>query len=355
MNDKSMSNSRVISNADSTGNSNGNVGRIDYLDLTKCFAILCVLMGHVWQWSYPGNPYEDSTLFQGIYAFHMPLFMTVCGFFLGKSLSAKPMEFVSRRATQLLLPVLSFSIVYLMLLFAVLSPLMGWEMVSPLTYLSGGDMWFLKYLFACLVVAYVCKALLRKTWVAALLPTILLFSLTRSGIFRLLPYLWLGYYVFTYRHLWERYTRYISLITGILFAICLFYWKGEYDGNYRFVVLHSPIHIVWDKAAVVWFRLLVGSVGSMFFITLFKLLDGVWHGGGLKNYLCSMGQHTLGIYCLQIYFLEKLTDQFPIDMDIETSVPLRLLVFLLEAVMLNELVKLLLSNRWTALFFLGKK
>ena len=75
MNDKSMSNSRVISNADSTGNSNRNVGRIDYLDLTKCFAILCVLMGHVWQWSYPGNPYEDSTLFQGIYAFLIGLLL----------------------------------------------------------------------------------------------------------------------------------------------------------------------------------------------------------------------------------------------------------------------------------------
>ena len=59
--------------------------RIFYVDALKCFAIFLVVYGHTLQWTCPGDPYYDDPIFSFIYAFHMPLFMTISGMFIGKS------------------------------------------------------------------------------------------------------------------------------------------------------------------------------------------------------------------------------------------------------------------------------
>jgi len=45
---------------------------------------------------------------------------------------------------------------------------------------TGNDMWFLRYLFGLLMIAYISKRIFKNTLVAALLPMVLLFSLTRT-------------------------------------------------------------------------------------------------------------------------------------------------------------------------------
>lgn len=55
--------------------------RIDYIDAVKCFAITLVVLGHVIQNILFRDTYESLYLYRFIYAFHMPLFMMVSGYF----------------------------------------------------------------------------------------------------------------------------------------------------------------------------------------------------------------------------------------------------------------------------------
>lgn len=69
--------------------------RIAWIDISKGFAIIFVVVGHVVQSYHNVHQYEDSTLFnfssQFVYSFHMALFMMLSGLLIGiKSCSAKP-------------------------------------------------------------------------------------------------------------------------------------------------------------------------------------------------------------------------------------------------------------------------
>ncbi len=83
-------------------------GRVLYLDMAKAFAIICVVLGHVIQ--YFDESHEMACVYDVIYSFHMPLFMTLSGFFISKSLDTRIDKVIFHKGRQLLLPVLSFSV-----------------------------------------------------------------------------------------------------------------------------------------------------------------------------------------------------------------------------------------------------
>ena len=79
--------------------------RIDYIDALKGFAIILVVLGHVIQYYYLPNSFDQNVTFRFIYSFHMPLFFAISGFahqlssHIGFSLNV-----IKRNAIQLLLP-----------------------------------------------------------------------------------------------------------------------------------------------------------------------------------------------------------------------------------------------------------
>lgn len=80
--------------------------RIAYLDVVKFVAILFVCVGHC----YVMTPNLDSIVRPIIYSFHMPLFMLVCGFFSTRSLEIPIKSLSEKKSKQLLLPVISCTI-----------------------------------------------------------------------------------------------------------------------------------------------------------------------------------------------------------------------------------------------------
>ena len=62
-------------------NKNEEMKRIDYIDIAKCFAILCVVIGHVLCYDLYGfdHAWKKSSLMRFIYSFHMPLFIFLSG------------------------------------------------------------------------------------------------------------------------------------------------------------------------------------------------------------------------------------------------------------------------------------
>lgn len=72
-------------------------------DAIKLFAILMVLWGHAVAYLQTSDPTENP-VFIAIYSFHMPLFMTVVGFFSGSVAEKRFSDFITIKARQLLLP-----------------------------------------------------------------------------------------------------------------------------------------------------------------------------------------------------------------------------------------------------------
>ena len=142
-------------------------------------------------------------------------------------------------------------------------------------------MWFLKYLFICAVIAYASKKIFRNDILAASLPTILLIILTRTTIFRLLPFLWLGYFLHKYNdRLFRR--PLVPLIGSLIFFIFfLIFWKGDYDAAYRIIFFKDAVRFDMQNFIITLIRLGVGAAGSIFFIALFKILLERIKGGKL--------------------------------------------------------------------------
>ena len=109
-----------------------------------------------------GDAYHESELFIFIYSFHMPLFVTLSGWFFGKSLGQTPLHFLKTRAQQLLLPAFSFFTLFFIIYNGVLAQILGIEPAPYLQTILGGDMWFLKYLFVMSLICYTLKKGLRR-------------------------------------------------------------------------------------------------------------------------------------------------------------------------------------------------
>ena len=293
--------------------------------------------------------------FQFIYAFHMPLFMMLSGCFLGKIFKLNPIQFLQKRFVQLLLPVLTFSCLFVIgnHLKALFTPTAS--TVNFFSYLGSGWMWFLKYLFVDTVIAYASRRLLHKEWLAALLPTLLLFCLTRNTMFRLLPYLWAGYYIYKHKAFFDRHLNTMLAVSAMSFAVFLIFWKGDYDAAHRFVFFKPSFHLEFAGFYMATVRLLVGMAGSMTFIFFFKWLYSRIDRLSLTRICCKVGRQTLGIYCLQIYILEEaLTRLCPLTFHFTGDVIARCLIAAVILAVCSFGVSLLERSRWTALLFLGK-
>lgn len=326
--------------------------RIVYIDYLKAFAIFLVILGHTIQQTAEHDPFF-SRLFAIIYSFHMPLFMAISGYFMHRTLERGLPAYLLFRSRQLLLPVVSFASV----VFACRA--LGWFDVTEgqtfWGYLGGGDMWFLKTLFACGLIALVSKLIFRRTVVAALLPCAILMLVSRVGLVKLLPYLWLGYALHHYRHLIERHARPIVAVCALLMAIALPFWQLEYDfPYYKAISLSHGFHLSLPHLSIILFRTFVGTTGCLLFFALFSLLS---HTGtsAVAHFFHRAGSRTLGIYCLQIYLLEDLLHYLHFTpahrMVLFVAVPL---IAVAEWLLCDGIALLMEQSRITALLFLGQ-
>ena len=83
-----------------------NTKRIDYLDYTKGFGILLVILGHIYDAS---NPIKIW-----LYSFHMPLFFIISGFFANKYIELKVL--FKKKFKSLIIPYISFGIITMVLI-----------------------------------------------------------------------------------------------------------------------------------------------------------------------------------------------------------------------------------------------
>lgn len=283
--------------------------RIVTFDLLKLLAIILVVWGHCMQ-HLLSVPTEENALFLWITSFHMPLFMTLAGMFSVRTFSRTWQSYIKNRSRQLLLPWLSWSIIVLLIIFLFEGP------KTP-RYILGlffNSLWFLKSLFICGLLALIGFKIPgnRLFWV---------FSSLIISQFLLVWNVFVMYPCFLFGVLCSRQMSYIHshlkqfvIVTGIAFLLLSIwaanspeFWMRNLDIRKQLIEgslsLTQQVSFVLLIVVKRYSQVLLGCLGTLFFISLFKLV----FDKSTRSFISSIslfGQFTLGVYVIQTIIVE---------------------------------------------------
>lgn len=126
-----------------------NKKRLDYLDMTKGIGIILVVIGH--------STFAGESLLTWIASFHMPLFFIVTGMLLQHTQeeNTKFSAIIRKKAKSIMLPFISFSMIYLLMDTGMLLLHMGsktkldfiYAVIGTFTCYGISTLWFLPALF----------------------------------------------------------------------------------------------------------------------------------------------------------------------------------------------------------------
>ena len=264
------------------------------LDALKGFAILIVMVGHVFSW----NHMEDGYIYDAIKVIQMPLFFMVSGYLCGIGRKIKSLadygKILKKRALAYLVPFF-----FWIVLKHPLAPVSS--IVKTLFKLDEG-LWYLMTLFILTVMVYTAqlaaeKVEARKTlifWGVYLVLAVLVVAQSFSG--------------------WE------FLSPGLTRLYLPFYMTGYLAGEYREQVEKVPGKAKAALAVVTgigWLALIIGA-DLVDVSTLLKLgrqvlasflgcytviyLMTLCRDGKVKRFLAWLGNYTLEIYVLHFHF-----------------------------------------------------
>jgi len=260
--------------------------RDPYFDNLKGVLIVLVVMGHCVNLFRDSDPYCNC-LFHLIYAFHMPLFFFVSGYF------SKNTDKVSRKAFEaLIIPAIPFELVYYILHVAT-----GADNTEPfLTPVFA--YWFCFVLFFCRVML---PYLTKVRWIVPVTFALALAAgfnpyineqMSLSRFLCMLPFFMLGYYA-TKENIDKirGMNTALAVVIGIASAAAVFALL-RYTGADLGFTLRSP----YESKEGVLFRAAQFILAVPLSCAVMKLTPRK------KTYLSVIGQRTLQIYFLHFYF-----------------------------------------------------
>lgn len=263
--------------------------RIIYLDLVKFIAILLVCIGHC----YAMAPTIQSIVNPIISSFHMPLFMLLCGYFSLYSLELPIPHLLLKKGKQLLIPVISCTIISILLLGGGKDELIG-------------SVWFLRTLFVCYFVTRISKCFKLPIEVVFLLSWIVLLFVPMGGTLMinfLYFYFGLGYLIHKYQDRIYKYGVLILIFSVIWFVIAIYkQWTVPCERVDWVFLTHFPFKFI--------IQILTGFSGSILIIGCCKLANNLFVRNKTLNNILSklslIGRYTLGIYVVQTFLIERL-------------------------------------------------
>jgi fucose 4-O-acetylase-like acetyltransferase len=203
-----------------------------FLDALKGFSILLVVAGHSIQ-TLPN--FDDNPVFRFIYAFHMPLFMFLSGIVAACSLRAMDHKFIQYKALTLVVPFIAWYTVAFYLSGAY-QTMPIWAYFAQLVGAPDFGLWFLWILFLNFCVLALAKKLQPKIGTASfvlvwlgvnLLPTVGWLGLPLLKWH--LTFFLAGYVIYFYREKLRAYYKPAVVVSAIVFAVGIFYWRRTGD------------------------------------------------------------------------------------------------------------------------------
>ncbi|MBQ6786901.1 MAG: acyltransferase [Lachnospiraceae bacterium] len=306
-------------------------------DVLRGFAIFLVVFGHCIQ---EGNGIEFRTntmyfsdkVYQFIYSFHMPLFMMISGYFAWDSMervngTGEKWKLLGKRCAVLVMPILGWTCFEHICIWLEQGRayVAFWSIPLFIKYFSLrllSNVWFLWAVFWCFLIVFFMHFYFKDSRILYMIGFLLLFVIPDGlglGAYKyMMPYFIAAFY---YRG-WQKqerdsvrkYLKYPQWLNnssdwtwiglfGILF-IGLFLLFNEnsfiYLSGYKLIGKN-----VVRQLGIDFYRTIIGFVGAVFFILLFrKLLRSV------PNYrfpiFSALGKNSLGIYMISGYLTIQL-------------------------------------------------
>ncbi len=274
--------------------------RLGYIDACRGFAILLVILGHVVQYLYCSQSFDNNVIFRTIYSFHMPLFFFLSGF-VSKRMNVSCYKFVGisvKRILQLLPPFCIWGIY--------LNKLSYSEPVYTFFIRPDHSLWFCFHLLLlilyCNFMLYLVQFLPRKGkeidfLILVVGYVVLKFISIRNtsdlGYTSMLTYYYpyyacgilLGVYKDTIRN-----KKYIWIIT-MLSILCFLFLSSIW---YRIpsAIPDDAQNYVNTFNHNLYYRYFTASTGIIASITLFSQFKS------FGDYIIKLGQNSLGIYVI---------------------------------------------------------
>lgn len=261
------------------------------MDLAKFIAILCVCIGHVYAMT--SLCHDNTIINRCIYSFHMPLFMLLCGFFSGSSLSMSFGNFIKKKAKTLLLPALSFTL--LSCVFITFGG--GANLKARYVNEAIGGMWFLRTVFFCFVIAYAAKQVKLPDYACSILSCLFVLFIPYGWHLQtnfLLLFFWTGYFLKKY---WGWYYCHRVFLT---IAAALFY---VFLGRIDHISVITP-QVLMNDVALLPMQYLTGLAASLVVIGVASYISFYWKLNS-NSLMPTIGRYTLGIYGVQTILLER--------------------------------------------------
>lgn len=263
--------------------------RILYLDVVKAIAISLVCVGHA---NLLVTMKGSSVVTAWIYSFHMPLFMLLSGYFSIHALNEPFVEFIEKKAKQLLIPAIAIPLITVFVWF-----LIGAINIEEIARNEAiGGMWFLKTLFACYVFVWMVKRLnLSDGWLCFL--SIAFACLFPHGYFLqfnwMLIFFWSGYFLKKHNEQYKKHRIFLTLFSSIIFI---------FAGRHTFPLLLT-YHNMFSHPFVIAWQLVSALAASLSVMGLTYYICKSFNGR-LIQFIGRIGIYTLGIYGLQAIVLQ---------------------------------------------------
>lgn len=179
--------------------------RLYYLDSARGFALLSVIIGHIYQ--------PNNALITWIYSFHVPLFFIISGILLyyKDTVNKSFLGLISSRIKSILIPYLMFCLVNI-IFEIILNPSLTtikWTILQTITFFGIGATWFLPALFISEIIFILINKYINSKFIKFVITSILITipcifksnNIILTVMFRSLTslgFISIGYYIFPY-------------------------------------------------------------------------------------------------------------------------------------------------------------
>lgn len=324
------------------------IKRIQWPDLLKAYAIILVVIGHIVT-TYAPKGYS-SPLAQWIYSFHMPLFMMLSGMFFEYTLDKQFWSMLKLKFRSLIIPLFSWSVIFVIFRLILTKPPLLWMENIKSWLFSGGPLkgyWYLKCLFAYLVVGYVFVKLLRNKWLAGIVSIVLFICLPNVNFSRMMiVFFWIGY---AYNFIKLDINSPLKQALLILISCALMLLCYMFDLQ-RFNYLNSG-GVVSNYLKF----LLMGCSASLFWILLFNFIFKTASKNKIITFLSWIGTVSLGIYCIHPLFYDLPIYKSIFEQITEYQTLFYLVWSFITIGLCLLLTYLILKSRLLSFLLLGKK
>lgn len=298
-------------------------GREKLLDILKGFGIILVVLGHCIQVG-SGTAfnleslYFSDKLYQFIYSFHMPLFMTVSGYlcFTGMQRAVtkeQRIALLKRRFLTLIAPIFLCTAMEQMIKLGInliKGNLPQKTIVLEYFYSVLNNFWFLWAVFWCFFIVFIMHYFFHDSILLYILGFLALFFIPDGlalGAYKyMMPYFIMPFYLHQYMN-----NRDISLdtqpkVSRIILSGLVFIGLFLFFDENSFIYLSGYKLIGKDiirQLKIDFYRMAIGFAGSAFFILLWQYILSKCKAWCKFKILTSLGKNSMGIYILSTYIL----------------------------------------------------